>query len=235
MLYFINRTRPKLRYYGFDAGLSSLTCNMFRSHSFFGLTGQNFAKPRLGLCNEGKVVYDHPPHILFGQKAPLILPFLPETRDMFDDDVREVLVHTAPVTPKGVMLETGEPISLAAFAKLPRRKRDYFLKYGGCDVSRNWGSRAVWSLANVGHEECRRRLEEAAESLRMGSLWIMQPRVARRETVQFVGRDGETRTEVMTPKYGAFHGPSGVLGLYAQYRRFYKVHGQPDTVMTVAI
>jgi len=181
------------------------------------------------------VLYDHPPHILFGQKAPLILPFIPETTSVFDSEIRELLVYTVPVVPTGIQLEEGE-ISLDAFSRRSRRDREYFLKYAGCDVSINWGSRAVYYLGNVGKDECLRRLEEAARQTHNGSLWVLQPRVEMKTSVNYLAKSTEEhRTEDMTAKFSTFYGPSGPLSVVAQFRSFYKVHGQPDTVMTLCL
>ena len=233
MRYFVASTRGRLKYFGLDTGLRALDCSLIRSHSFFGLMGENFARTRREMCREGLIKYDHPPTILYGQKISLVLPFLDETRDRFDDEIRSNLIYSYPVRPRGFRLPDGQWTTLEDFAKRQRRLRQYFLKYAGCDVSINWGSRAVFNLGNIGREECLRRLEAAASDYVRGKVWLVQPSEAEHTTVSYFSVEGDELQADMTSKYSGFYGPDGLLGVLVQYRRFYKVHGQPDTVASI--
>jgi len=235
MRFFIAATRPRLKYFGYDPGIPSHACSLIRSHSFFGLMGQNYTKLNLERCLEGSAIFDHPPHILFGQKAPLILPFLEETAGHFSDEIRALLVTTTVLGADGHVIAAEDAMSAQQFAELPRSRRQYFLKYAGCDVSRNWGSRAVYNLGNISREQCLHRLKQAADDTRRGGLWVLQPRVVAHENVEFYNVEGSIQSRSMVAKFSVFHGPQGALSATAQYRDFYKVHGQSDTVMTSVV
>jgi len=47
-----------------------------------------------------------------------------------------IQVYTAILTPEGITLEDGSLVSIEKFSRLPCRRRAYFLKYAGADVSR---------------------------------------------------------------------------------------------------
>ena len=183
--YFIERTRPPVRYFGLDGGVSQLDCRFVRSHSFFGLVGENFFRPRLKLYLAGELTFDLPPLIIFDEKITLTLPFMAETRDLYSDAVRDALVFSAALTPDGFATPDGDWITLEQFAAEPRRRRRWFLKYAGSDVSLNWGSRGVATLDNLGREHCLRSLREAAHAGLAGHIWLVQPMEQQHEEVEF--------------------------------------------------
>ena len=233
MRFFLASTRPPLRYVGMDQGVKPQDCSLVRTHSFFGLMAENFSKLRLQRAVEGNLYYDYPPHVLFDQKLPLAFPFWDVTRDRFDDDIRQCLLYTYPVTADGFRLLGGEWMSVENFSRQDRSKRAYFLKYAGCDIAINWGARAVFSLRRMGQDECLRRLRAAATDYNRGRPWIIQEGEETQETVSFYARQGGVAEKRMTAKFSGFFGPSGLLGGMSQHRSFYKVHGQDETVVSV--
>lgn len=235
MRYFIARTRPLVRYYGIDAGLEALDCNFIRSHSFFGLLAENFAKQRLELCHRGRLRYDLPPIVLFDQKAAMALPFWRQTRQFYSDDVRALFPHTSLVTPNGVELRDGSVASVREFSLRPRSGRRYYLKYAGSDVSINWGSRAVFNLAKLGREACERRLQSAADDFRRNRVWILQQAVGAKSRIEYVTREGDVRESLWQEKLSSFYGPDALLGVMSMHRPFYKVHGNRDTVVSICL
>ena len=74
MRYFIEKTRPRVRYLSIDHGVRASDCNFIRSHAFFSICSDKDFLPRLSKVGGG-VTYDLPPHILFDNKALLVLPF----------------------------------------------------------------------------------------------------------------------------------------------------------------
>jgi len=62
-------------------------CNFIRSHAFFSICSDKDFLPRLAKVGCG-VTYDLPPHILFDNKASLVLPFWSLTREFFSDGIR---------------------------------------------------------------------------------------------------------------------------------------------------
>ncbi|MEU4925301.1 hypothetical protein AB0G54_02120 [Streptomyces yokosukanensis] len=230
--YFINRTRPQLRYFSWDADIKSLDCGLIRSHCFFSTMAENFASRRLRAAEEkGSPLFDVPPHVTFAQKAPMALPFWSVTRGAFPDAVRALFPHTQLVTPDGFEMPDGEHITLHRFASLPKGRRHFYLKNAGCDPAWNWGSQSVTRLHGSSRSVLT-ALELAARRTAAGSPWIVQPEHTRREPVTWTDpATGEEREGVFHAKYSAYHGPRGLLAVLAESRDHTKVHSQTDTVM----
>ena len=89
--FFIERTRPNIKYFGIDKDINREQCNFVRTHSFFGLCAENDFKLRLKDIGKS-LFYDYPPHVLFDQKATLIPPYWSLTRNLFSDDIRDLFV-----------------------------------------------------------------------------------------------------------------------------------------------
>jgi hypothetical protein len=230
--YFINRTRPYLRYFGWDADIRSMACGLIRSHCFFSTMAENFASRRLRAAEEtGRPVFDLPPHVTFAQKAPMALPFWSVTRGSFPDSVRGLFPHTQLVTPEGFEMPDGEHIALAQFANLPKSSRRFYLKYAGCDPAWNWGSQSVTRLHGSGRSVLA-DLERAARQTAAGSPWIVQPERTGREAVTWIDpASGRERHGVFHTKLSAYHGPRGLLAILSESRNHTKVHSQADTVV----
>jgi len=229
--YFINRTRPHLRYFSWDAGIKSLDCGLIRTHSFRGAMAEDFASRRLQVAKEtGRPLFDLPPHVAFDQKAPVVLPFWSVTRSSFPDSVRALFPHTQLVTSDGFEMPNGEHITLAQFANLPKSRRHYYLKYAGCDPAWNWGSQSVTRLHGSSRSVLA-ALERAAEQTAACSPWLIQPEHTQREPVTWTDpATGQERNGVFHLKFSAFHGPRGLLAMLAESRNHTKVHSQADTV-----
>lgn len=232
--YFLYATRPACQYFGYDRRLRPEDCNLVRSHSFYGLVAQNEATRRLKQCEDGTVHYDLPPHVLFDQKVPLCLPFMSETQAYFPEAVRDAVLFSQLVRPEGFRLEDGQWVTLETFAARPRAQRRYMLKYAGTDVARNWGARAVYSLERVGREQCLRMLAEVASEVARGSAWMIQRAEVQREDVEVRSDEGRKVVRGATAKYSGFYGPAGFMGGLVMHRRFYKVHGQEDTIVSIS-
>jgi hypothetical protein len=106
MRYLISATTPPLRYWGYSAGVNNASCDLVRSHSFFGLVSENRFKRRLDAAANGIVVFDLPPIVLFDQKAGMALPFWDKTRAYFSDHVRRLFAYTYPA---GISQRSGYP------------------------------------------------------------------------------------------------------------------------------
>lgn len=229
--YFIESTRSRIRYFGYDKAIKARDCNFVRSHSFYGLSAENHFRDRLQLCRSGQLKFDLPPICLFDQKAPLALPFWSKTREFFSDEIRSILCYCTPVSHDGIELRDGGTLTLDQFSSLPQAQRRFYLKYAGTDVSRNWGGLAVYRLSSDGRETCLRRLQAAADDAREGKYWVIQEARDHKEEIGFVRRDGTKETEVLSVGYRSFNGPFGLLGVVALARSHFKVHGQNDAVM----
>jgi hypothetical protein len=236
-LYFINATRradaaPK--YLGFDKGVSPQACNFVRTHLFEALVAENFGRVRLNRASEGELSYDYPPLCIFEQKLLMALPFLPETRERFDDEIRGIFPWTTILFPDGCTLWDGVRITCDGLANLPRRDRRFFVKYAGSDPSRNWGSRAVYYAGDYTARRLRALLTTITDEFRAGGgCWIIQEAVSERSNVSYYEIDGECASRDGYQKLSAFYGPAGLLGIATMQRPSKKVHGQSNTVMSV--
>lgn len=232
MHFLIRSTQPPLRYWGCSKDVRCGECNLVRSHSVYGLIAENLFFLRLKRAAEGTLKFDLPPLLIFDQKMILCLPFLDQTKAEFSDAVRETIAYTYPVTSTGFRDVTGEWTTLEAFLARPPRGRKYFLKYGGCDTTVNWGSRAVFRLDS---EKASELLKVAVADYDNGRPWVIQPALAEKEWVSYFPRQSaEPKTERLTAKYSTFYGPDGPVGVRSQYRMNTKVHGQVDAVVGLA-
>jgi hypothetical protein len=233
--FFIQRARRGALYFGFDNGVRPQDCNFVRAHDFLALLAENFAGERIRRLIEGESVYDLPPVALFDQKLLLAFPFWDETREYFCDAVRDLFPYTTVLTADGLRLESGDWVTLEQFAALPRSRRNFFLKYAGTDVTRNWGSRAVFHLGKLSHQACEAQLRAATGRYEKGERWILQHERVIEEEVSFIPRFGGIETIWAHSKHSVFYGPTGALGTLIMFERFYKVHGSCDTVTTIGL
>jgi len=229
--YFAQKARRFVRYYGYDKGVRPLDCNFIRAHHYLMLVDEALFTRRREAWAAGALHYDAPPIAIYQQKVQMCLPFWPLTRRFYSDAVRELFPYTCLVTPQGMVLEDGEAISIAQFCALPRRSREYYLKYGGPDMSQNWGAMAVYNLAKLSHRACLHLLER---TLAGPGHWIMQRACTETCEIEYVQRDLTIAPLRVHPKYSCFYGPDGLLGVLNMYETFYKVHGSTETIMTVA-
>lgn len=232
--YFIQQTRPKLLYWGIDKDIKAVDCNFVRTHSFFGLCGDNYFLERLKMKAQF-FKYDFPPYILFDQKATLILPFWEKTRNFFTENVRNLIIYSTPLLNENIMLVNGDKVSLETFSKLPQSQRRYYLKYAGSDVSINWGSKAVYRLSNYSSDKCLKLLQSCLSNYREGKIWMLQKENKEKKEVAYWNRNGQLLKDIFNSKYSLFYGPFGLIGIVGSYRKHYKVHGQPETVIDLLL
>jgi len=231
--YFIQRARSGSSYFGYDRGVRPRECNFVRAHDFPSLLNENFVAERLEMTRAGAQLYDLPPVAFFDQKLLIALPFWEETRQYYDDEVRGLFPHTTVVTPQGILLETGEVLGIDRFCALPRRQRNFYLKYAGSDVTRNWGSRSVFHLGKLSQPACRALLTEAAGGYVSGERWIVQREQSSRMELPYLTRAGESDVARGHAKVSTFYGPGGPMAVLIMVESFYKVHGSTHTVTAV--
>lgn len=230
MRFFLQTTSNEIAYWGYDTSVGNMDIDLIRSHSFYGLAAENLFTLRLARAAAGRSKFDIPPHVLFDQKAAMALPFLRETRAAFDDSARAMLPYTSIAERDGFIDESGDFVEWEDFIGRPERQRRYFLKYGGPDVSRNWGSRAVYKLTSG----ARKTLDEVRAEVERGIIWLVQTAHSESSEVEFLDpRTGSAARENRVEKLSAFYGPYGYLGAKVMHRNHFKVHGQADTAMAV--
>ncbi len=234
MRYFIERTRPRVKYLAIDHGVRASDCNFIRSHAFFSICGDKDFLPRLSKVGYG-VTYDLPPHILFDNKAWLVLPFWSLTRDAFPDDSRNLFPFTTPLLPSGIELPDGMRVTVEEFSQFPQSQRSYYLKYAGSSLELNWGSRAVYRLSNLGSGACLDFLRRCLSGYEKGQIWLLQKEETHEDEVSYLARDGTTHNQRLHAKFSGYYGPDGCLGILVMHRHHFKVHGQQDTVLSYAM
>ena len=231
MRYFNEKTRPMVKYWGIDKDIRPDDCNFIRSHSFFGLCAENEFRNRLVNVGDG-ITYDLPPHVLFDQKASLVLPFWSLTRELFSDKIRDLFPFTTPLLPTGIELPEKGNMTIENFSRLPRSQRSYYLKYAGSNVAINWGSKAVFRMNNMSGDSCYKLLKNCLSQYENGQIWLLQEAVAQNDNITILSRDNTTITENLRAKFSGFYGPTGCLGILAMHRLQNKVHGQKNTVIS---
>mgnify|MGYP004611556537 CR=1 FL=1 len=232
--YFIEKTRPQIRYWGIDSMIDSKSCDFIRTHSFFGLCSENYHKLRLEFVGDS-LEYDYPPNVLFDQKATLVLPFWSKTRDLFSDDIRDLIIYSTPLISNNIELDNGDILSIEEFSRKPQSQRRYYLKYAGSDVTKNWGSRGVYRLSNESSTGCEILLKKCLKALKDREIWMLQKEISNKKRVEYYDIDGKKKSEQRNVKYSSFYGPLGLIGILGYYRKHFKVHGQNDTVLSYII
>lgn len=229
MRYFIEKTRPAVKYWAIDRGVKQDDCNFIRYHAFIELWADYNLHSLLSRVGNG-ITYDYPPHVLFDQKATLVLPCWSLTRQYFSDEIRELFPFTTPLLPDGIELQDGSIISIEEFSSWPKSSRAYYLKLAGFDTALNWGSRAVYRLSNLGRGACLDFLRQRISDYERGRIWLLQKEEFQEDEITFATRDGRVQTQKLRAKFSGFYGPYGCLGTLATHRRHFKVHGQEETV-----
>jgi hypothetical protein len=217
-----------------DREVRKRDCNFIRCPAFIGIFTDDEFPWRLSKMGMG-VTYDPPPHVLFDQKATLVLPFWSKTRDFFSDDIRDLFPFTTPLLPTGIELPDGTRVTAEAFASWPRKRRSYYLKYAGADWTLNLGSRAVYRLSNFGSAACLDFLQNCLREYESGRIWLLQQEETQDDEISYLARDGTTRIERLRAKFSGFYGPEGCLGVLAMHGRYNKVHGRDDTILSYVV
>ncbi|HEX6210249.1 MAG TPA: hypothetical protein VF136_05705 [Methylomirabilota bacterium] len=234
MRYFIQRTRDEgLRYFSYDRGVGPDDCNFVRSHDFVSVLNHNFYVDRMRRCEEGEVFFDLPPSALFDGKLIMAWPFWRRTRQYFTDEVRGLFPYTSVVEPDGVELENGERITIEEFCGRPASARDYYVKYAGTDISRNWGSKAVFVASSGSKVQTRTLMQSVVDDWAGERYWVVQRSARHKERIPVFTREGDLVHQEAYGKWSGFYGPDGLMAIMVFHKRFHKVHGSPDTVMSI--
>jgi len=234
MRYFIQRTREHgVKYFTFDRGVTPQECNFVRSHDFVTLPHHNFFTTRMERCNRGEVFFDLSPSALFDCKIIMSWPFWSRTRDWYDDGIRALFPFTSLIERDGFMLPDGDWISLGDFCQRSAGQRDYYLKYAGSDIALNWGSKGVFLASDLSSVRLRKLIESIVENGERRRYWIIQESLRHRDEVSAFGRDGTPFATKTYSKFSGFYGPDGLMGILVMQKFSPKVHGSPDTIMSV--
>lgn len=165
----------------------------------------------------------------------LVLPFWSKTRELFSDDIRDLIIFSTPFISNYIELDNGDVLSIEEFSKKPQSQRRYYLKYAGSDVTKNWGSRGVYRLSNESSIGCEAILKKCLKASERGEIWMLQKEISNKKEIEYFDKDGAIKTEIRNVKYSSFYGPTGLIGVLGYYRNHFKVHGQNDTVLSYIV
>lgn len=233
VVYTVQRLREEgIRHFAWDP-VAWKDCTFIRGHEFYDLRYNGFFDQWMEACEAGDVEFDHPPTPLYDAKVIMAWPFWSVTRDYYPDAVRGLFPHTDVVTEEGFHMEDGSWISLSDYCEIGYKKRSYYFKFAGHHPTLNWGSRAVYYSGSFSVVASRKLFERILADRRAGHPWIVQAARTHPETVTAVDRDGtESKIDAYT-KLSGFYTPEGLAGVLAMQERSRKVHGSPQTVVSV--
>lgn len=234
MRYFIQKTRRYgIKYYTYDQVVTPYNCNIIRSHAFAGLWADNYFIERLARYKSGDLIYDLSPSILFDEKVIYYFPFWDKTKHYYSDQIRQLFPHTQLIRPDGFFLEDGSKIDIETFCSLSAKRRSYYVKYAGSDLSIKWGSKGVYRASAFSGSKCKEFLENIVKDYSRKRYWIIQKAYLTDDKVDYITRRNETKNVKVHSKVSGFYGPSGLAGILVMQRPFYKVHGSSETIVTV--
>ena len=79
------------------------------------------------------------------------------------------------------------------------------------------------------------KLSEIHEDYGRSRYWLIQKGYRHKETTRFLTRDGDVKEETTYTKYSGLYGPDGLMGVFVMQKPFFKVHGSPETVLSIAL
>ena len=202
------------------------------SHSVTSLIASNYFRTYLEKARNNELIFSTQPNIIFDEKAIYLLPFFRESRQFFSNEVRELFPFTTFVENNGFFDENDRFISINEFVKRPPRERRYYLKYGGPDTNRNWGSRSVYRLSGY---DCKNLLENAAEKSKQGEVWLIQEDCSKCTTDNFSNDISDLLSKKLNIKISSFYGRDVLFGIKIMARNHFKVHGQKDTFTGIGV
>ncbi|MFE1548239.1 hypothetical protein [Streptomyces sp. NPDC058718] len=232
--YTVQRLRESgIRHFGWDP-VHWKDCGFVRAHEFYDLRYNGFFDQWMEECEKGELLFDHPPTPLYDAKVTMAWPFWDKTRQHYPDEIRGLFPHTEMITPEGFHLPDGSWISLDDYCALGERKRNHYLKFGSHHPTLNWGSRAVYSSGSFSRVALRKLLDRILADTAAGHLWVAQEARMHPEPATAITREGDELKMDAYTKFSAFYTPEGLVGVMAMQERSHKVHGSPQTVVSIA-
>lgn len=231
--YTVQRLREHgIRHFGFDP-VHWKDCGLIRGHEFYDLRYNGFFDQWMEQCERGELFFDHPPTPLYDAKVTMAWPFWEKTRQHYPDTIRGIFPHTEIITPDGFHLPDGNWISLDEYCSLGQGKRRYYIKFGHHHPTLNWGSRAVFHSGSFSAPALRALFDRVLADTAAGLLWIAQDARMLPEPATGITRDGEPVAFDGYTKISGFYTPEGLAGVMAMQERAHKVHGSPQTVVSI--
>lgn len=225
----------KLKYWGYSADVNMRNIDCLISHSVISIPSSNYFSDYLRMAADGDMVFAVPPNLIFDEKAIYLLPFYRKTRHYFSDRIRELFPFTTVLENGGFYDENGKFVRADEFSKLSPNERGYYLKYGGPDTNRNWGSRSVFRLSG---NDCNEKLESALEKVKEGEVWLLQKDESKIHDSNKISDDLKDLMfkKKLHVKLSCFYGQDDEpMGIKIMARRHFKVHGQTDTFVGLGV
>lgn len=221
-------TSDSVKYWGLDGSVKMNEIDCLVSHSVISATTSNYFKTYLQMASEGKFVFSTPPNLIYDEKAIYALPFYRKTKSFFTDEIRSIFPYTTIIEDDGFYDENDEFVLLEEFAKRKPRDRKYYLKYGGPDTDRNWGSKTVFRLNG---NDCEKKLAYANALAKKGEIWLIQEDVSKNVSDYYSQDIEEILKEKFYIKISGYYGCNKLFGAKIMARHHFKVHGQEDTLV----
>lgn len=226
-------TSNYIKYWGLNHEVKMDEIDCVISHSVISITTSNYFKTYLQKAEDKKIVFSTPPNLIYDEKAIYILPFHRKTKAFFPEEIRSIFPFTTFIENNGFFDEHNNFVSLDNFIKRKPRDRKYYLKYGGPDTNRNWGSRTVFRLSG---NDCERLLMKANALAQKGEIWLIQKDVSQNTSDIFYPQDiANILSEGNHVKISGYYGIHKLFGIKVMARHHFKVHGQEDTFVGLGI
>lgn len=235
MRYLLALTHNEIGYWGMDANVQMDDLDCVVAHSASSLTTLNHYRKYYEKATLKKLRFILPPNLLFDQKSIYLLPFLEETKHFFSEEIRQMFPYTTYIYEEKFCLDNGEYISVDDFIALPPSKRRYYLKYGGPNTNKNWGSKSIYRL---NRNDCKSLLKRACELSTKGEIWLIQKDITTfsdKTSLDYSDEINKIINDGNHIKLSAFYTPYNYLGCKVMYRKHFKVHGQRDTYTGLGI
>lgn len=225
-------TSDNVKYWGLnrDVKMNSIDCLI--SHSVVSSTTSNYFKTYLRMASEGELVFSTSPNLIYDEKAIYALPFHRRTKSFFSEEIRSIFPYTAILENSGFYDKNGEFVLIEDFIKRKSRERKYYLKYGGPDTDRNWGSKTVFRLSG---NDCEKLLDHANRLSQKGEIWLIQEDVSQNVSNIFSQDIENILREKNHIKVSGYYGSDRLFGVKIMARHHFKVHGQEDTLVGLGI
>jgi hypothetical protein len=201
------------------------------AHSAAALTTSNYFNCYMEKACKDELIFGVAPNLVFDQKAIYLLPFYRSTKQYFSNDIRALFPFTTLIENNGFYDINENFISIDEFSSKTKNERRYYLKYGGPDLCRNWGSRTVYRLDGT---DCKKQLEKAKALSKKGEIWLLQEDVSKNE-ITVASDEIKEISKTLHIKYSAFNGINDQFGIRIMARKEFKVHGQDNTKVGLAI
>lgn len=232
MRYLQYITSKYMSYWGLSNNVKMNNIDCLISHSVTSSVTSNYFKTYMHMALEGKLVFSTPPNLIFDEKAIYVLPFYKKTKDFFSEEIRSIFPYTAIIENGGFFDENGEFVLIDDFVNRKPHERKYYLKYGGPDTDRNWGSRSVFRLTE---NDCKKLLSQADILTRKGEVWLIQKDVSK-NILDVYSQDIENILHDKNHiKLSGYYGTDRLFGVKIMARHHFKVHGQSDTLVGLGV